>query len=76
MQEVLRHYQDRLVDSQTEAGQLRVTVAELVRALKLYAKLDNDHRAGCEISYSDWAECFQAASAAIEHAKETNPPTL
>jgi len=72
MREVLRHYQDRLVDSQTEAGQLRQTVAELVRALKLYAKLDNDHRAGCEISYSDWADCFQTASSALERAnKET-----
>ena len=41
----------------------------LLAALRLYLKLDNDIRAGCEIDPADWAECYQAAQAAIAKAK-------
>lgn len=37
---------------------------DLLAALDLYVKLDNDRRAGCEITAADWAECHQAAMTA------------
>lgn len=43
---------------------------KLLAALKLYAKLDNDRRAGCEIADSDWAECHQAAMSTIAAAEK------
>jgi len=43
--------------------------AELLAALNLYLKLDNDRRAGCFINACHWAECHQAAMAAIAKAK-------
>ena len=42
---------------------------DLLAALHLYLRLDNDHRAGGEIDPADWAECYQAARAAIAKAE-------
>jgi len=44
---------------------LRAQRDKLLRACKKYRKLDNDRRAGCDITDFDWAECYQAASDAI-----------
>ena len=52
-------------------AQLRAAAPDLLAALRLYVRLDNDRRAGCEIDPADWAECHQAARAAI--AKATSP---
>ena len=41
---------------------------DLLAALRLYVRLDNDLRAGGEIDPADWAECYQAAQAAIARA--------
>ena len=48
----------------TEAIEAGV-VGELVRACKLYRKLDDDIRAGIKMSPLDWSECHQAASGAL-----------
>ena len=45
---------------------------ELLDAVQLYVKLDNDRRAGCEITEADWAECHQAAREAIQKATRTS----
>jgi hypothetical protein len=39
--------------------------SDLLAALRLYVKLDNDRRAGCKIRAKDWSECHSAASTAI-----------
>ena len=44
---------------------------ELAGALKSYVKMDNDRRAGCYISDHDWAECYQAATAALARLEAT-----
>jgi len=49
-------------------GKLRSEKADLLAALRLYVRLDDDRRAGCQITADDWAECHQAARAAIERA--------
>ena len=47
----------------------RLTLADcdtpLVRALQMYVDLDDRRRAGCQIDYSQWAECHQAAQEAL-----------
>ena len=42
---------------------------ELVAALRLYVKLDNDNRSGCNFEADDWAECYQAGTAALAKAE-------
>lgn len=42
---------------------------DLLTALNLYIRLDNDRRAGCKIAPADWAECHQAAMSAIAQAR-------
>lgn len=43
---------------------------ELLEAVKLYVRLDDDKRAGCTIEDEYWAECHQSAMKAIAKAKE------
>jgi len=47
-------------------ARLIAAAPDLLAALRLYVRLDDDRRAGCQITADDWAECHQAASAAIE----------
>jgi hypothetical protein len=42
---------------------------ELLKALRLYVKLDNDRRSGCRLSADDWGECYSAADRAIAMTK-------
>lgn len=51
----------------------RLAKPALLEALRLYIKLDNDRRSGCQITAEDWAECYQTASIAI--AKATGQTT-
>jgi len=50
-------------------ARLIAAAPELLEAVRLYVKLDNDRRSGCDIADADWAECHQAASAAIAKAE-------
>ncbi len=58
---------------------LHATAPALKKALGLYLKLDDDRRAGTLIEDKDWAECHQAASAALAPTKgesnKTHDPT-
>lgn len=51
--------------------QIEKAAPNLLAALELYVKLDNDRRAGCEITPEDWAECHQAAITAIAKIRGT-----
>jgi hypothetical protein len=68
---LVSHEHDRFTDSKTaEANACLIAAApKLLEALRLYVKLDNDRRSGCEILALDWAECHQAADAAIAKAE-------
>lgn len=56
----------KLLDETTNALAVRQTKnAQLLKALRLYVKLDNDNRAGCNITEEDWGECWNAAQRAI-----------
>lgn len=50
-------------------ARLIAAAPDMLAALELYVALDNDHRSGCTIEPDDWAECHQAAAAAIAKAK-------
>ena len=50
-----------------DAANARLIAAapDMLAALRRYIRLDDDHRAGCEIEPEDWAECHEAAIDAI-----------
>ena len=53
--------------------ELRSLVSDLVAALSLYVRLDNDRRAGCRITADDWAPCYQTAQCALAEAARVQP---
>ena len=38
---------------------------EIARALRLYQRLNNDNRSGCELTEDDWGQCYRAGEAAL-----------
>lgn len=52
---------------------LRSLVSDLVAALSLYVRLDNDNRAGYRITAADWAACYQTAQCALAEAARVQP---
>ena len=52
---------------------LRSLVSDLVAALSLYVRLDNDRRAGCRITADDWAPCYQTATYVLAKAARVQP---
>ena len=52
---------------------LRSLVSDLVAALSLYVRLDNDNRAGYRITAADRAACYQTAQCALDEAARVQP---